>query len=267
MSDEPFDLMGYVEEEAQSGGGGLITEVQIDGAWVVFHKGKTTDETSWVFNSKEEGAEKKALALEYIDEHDVKNKKGQTARPYVGFKITQYAESVLNRDEIPSWTDGKISRIYVGFGKAYQEIIKPSLTEYVGPDKQFQYGERFWAQVGFASDPENPTYLGNDGEEKPNLVPYIAYAFADRKEALEAAQSDDLFAFISIPDEPEGYDSDLLDPWDTFARDTVKIFFEDPEYPIEKMVMPKYGLTKKVVKKLRNEARAMKAEDESEIPF
>ena len=266
MSEEPFDLMGYVEEETESGGGGgLITEVQIDGVWMVFHKGHRSEETSWVFNSKEDGAERKTLALEYIEENSVLNSKGKVARPFVGFRITQYADSVLNREEPLNWSDGKISKQFVGFSKAYQEVLKPSIAEYVGPDKQFGFGEKFWAQVSFTADPENPTYTDRTTlEEKPNLVPYIAYAFADRAEALEAANSDDSFAFANVPDKPDLYPHD---DWDSFSRDMIKIFAEEPNIAWKTFVDKERGITKSVVRQWRDEGAAQRAQDEDELPF
>jgi hypothetical protein len=269
MSNEPFDLMGYVDEELESSsGGGLVLEVKIDGVWMVFHKGHGPDETNWVFNSKEEGVGQKALALEYIDEHGVTDGGGKKARPYVGFRFTQYGDSVLNREEPLNWTDGKISKGYVGFGKAYQEIIKPSIVDIVGLDKQFQFGEKFYAQVGRQQDPDRPTYMHpTTHEEMKNWVPYIAYAFEDRREALEAAESDDTFAFINIPDKPDLYSHD---DWDSLSRSIIKIFASDPS--IKKSVAVKtygdesLGITEKIVKRWYKLAKQMR-EETDEIPF
>ena len=269
MSEEPFDLMGYVEEELESSsGGGLILEVQVDGVWMVFHKGHGPDETNWVFNSKEEGVEKKLLALEYIDENDVTDKNGKKDRPYVGFRFTQYGDTVLNREEPLNWTDGKISKGLAGFGDAYQQILKPSIKDIVGPNKQFEFGERFYAQVGRQQDPGRPTWTDTaTGEEKKNWVAFVAYAFADRAEALEAANSDDSFAFVNIPDNPNYPNDD----WNSFSRDMIKIFHDDPsmkkKVAVKTFVSEELGITEDIVKQWYKLAKEMREESGEELPF
>ena len=271
MSEEPFDLMGYIEEEEAeaSSGGGLILEVQLDGVWIVFHTGHM-DKSYWVFNGKDEGAEKKLLALDYIDEYGVLDKKGKTARPIMGVRLTQYGDTVLNRDEPLNWTDGEIAKNYARFWDSFKDFLRPSIIDIVGPDNQFQYGERFWARVGTATDPARPTYKNASGEEKDNLIAYIAEAFDGRKEALEATDSSDVLAFVNVPDKPELYS---YPDWDSYARSIVKTYSEEPENsekpdpPLSTFVSDEHGVTKKLVKKLRKEGLAQRAQDGDELPF
>lgn len=257
---EPFDLMGYIEEESQSGGGGgIITEVKIDGVWIVFHKGHM-DKSYWVFNGKDAAVKTKETAVEYVSDNDVRDKSGKPARPVVGVRLTQYADSVLNREEPVNWTGGVIAKNFASFFGAYQKVIKPALEGVVGPDAQFSYGEKFWAQVGYRPDPDRPTWLDESTmEEKPNLVPYIVQAFSNRKEALEAAESDDSFAFVNIPDKPELYPNN---DWDNLSRDMVKLFKEEPDTPVETFVDDSVGVTTAVVSAWRSEALSME-----DLPF
>jgi hypothetical protein len=258
MSDS-WNLMEYVEEES-GGTGGWLTEVMVEGSWFVFRTGVLPDDRHWVFNGKEESAAARQKALAYVDEHDVKNRKGERTTPVVAIKFTMFANSVINRD-IPNWINGSLSNYLVGFDRGYREVFSPSVKELLDPDEgKFSYGERFWAQVSYAEHPENPTYVNAAGEEKANLVPFVVRTFSNRDEAIEALGGD---APVTAPSEPAEWASFDSTPgsWQRFYASMVDEFKNKPDLNPADRVEDSAGITISVVMQAKKEAEV------DQIPF
>lgn len=259
-----FDLFKYMEEEEESnrGGGGLITQAAVMGGWFVFSKDKPEDRF-FPYTNKEEGAAAKADALAYIQENRLTNSKGQKAKPFSAVRFTTYGgDSVLSKEEPVSWD--KIDKYLVFFTEDFKEIFRGmSMPDW---DAEYEFGEKIWVKISYHQSIDNPTWTDNDGEERPNLVPYIAQVYANKTEAEAAA-----FAMlhdgvvIEVPKQPTAY---LYDDWDDFYRGMVAEFMKDE--PSEEQIsgyyqLADYGVTEAMVEHAKEQAKRLLEQDE--IPF
>lgn len=259
----PFDLYSYIDEqeEANRGGGGLITQVAVILGWFVFATGPN-GERFFPFIDEETRDKARVEVQHKIDSENLRNNKGGKSQPVMAVRVTVYGgDSVLNRDEV-SWTE--INNYLVTFKKDYKEVFKklsiPSWYE------DYNYGDKLWAQVSFAKSIDNPTWINSEGEEKENLVPYIACVYASREEAEQVAYAlSNGGMFIEAPPEPPEYQ---FDDWDQFYRGVVEEFMKDTpdnEKIKEYSELGEYGVTPELIEHARLQAKKLREEDD--IPF
>lgn len=224
---EPVDLMQWVEESTGDGSGGWITKVAVDVGWYVIHKGVPNAQSFWPVTVDGDKDAVFETAKNYVVKHDVKNSKGASARPLKAVQLVLHGDSVINRDK-PNWQGGILDTYLLGFDEGYREVFSPSLNPFV-QSGDIVYGKEFWGQVSYAKhpNPERATYVAADGTVRDNLVPVITNVFANEKEARQVAAENGANVLTTIPDEPDGWNTDF-GTWSTFAENIVSSLREDP---------------------------------------
>jgi hypothetical protein len=250
-----FDLFEYMDDDEDREQIGLITEVSVQSGWFVFASAPN-EERFYPFSSKSEAEEQKIAINQAIDENGWVNAKGKRSSALKAVCLTVYGEgSVLNKDA--TWE--KVDNYMVNFSKAYREVfIKLSLPNwYEGKSP----GDRVWAKVNYAQDPDRPTREMPDGTERANLVPYIVSVYEDREDAAEAALvlMQGMDNYVPVPPKPEGY---KYDNWAQFYRDMVNDFANGKEKATF-AGLADFGVPEEIVDQAYDEAMA-KSE---KIPF
>ena len=210
----PFDLMQYVDEEIEesAGGGSFICQFSLGAGYLVYATGDRSGRYFEV-NEKTDRDEQKRLATEMAAKTGV-DAKGNPKRPNFVFTVYLYADSVLNRDETPSWKQagpGVWGHDLAIWGSAYKDVLAPSIATAFSED--FEPYKRYWGQINFVPDP----YNAKNG--KDNHVPEIVQVFASEDEARKAVEDGGGKVAKRLPDKPEGFNEETMGSWGVFVQD------------------------------------------------
>ena len=250
----PFDLMQYVDEEIEesAGGGSFICQFSLGAGYLVYATGDRAGRYFEV-NEKTDRDEQKRLATEMAAKTGV-DAKGNPKRPNFVFTVYLYADSVLNRDETPSWKQagpGVWGHDLAIWGSAYKDVLAPSIATAFSED--FEPYKRYWGQINLVPDP----YNAKSG--KDNRVPEIVQVFASEEEARKAVEDGGGTPAKRLPDKPEGFNEDVLGQWSVYVQDVLVALErgDDGTY----FLAPKFGFGDDALAALK------KHQQENSIPF
>jgi hypothetical protein len=260
---EPFDLMGYIEEESVGGDGGQgwYCKFYVSAGWMHFKSGVTPLER--FFSAAEYGKEdaKKMAAAAAGD-----------ANVQFVIRLGLIAESVVGRDK-PTWKGGVWAHDFPPYQDGYKFVFRPSLKRAL--DSGLVTDEEHWGKIGFKPDPYHyPDMYDDEGnfipqsdnerEEIEEWKAYIVRLFDSEEEARAAAGDAETVVDSRFPSEPEEWAKALKQgygPWNKFCDSQVDLFKSTPNFPLAKLADDSIGLTEEVLSQLR----AIALEDE--IPF
>ena len=243
------DLMQYIEEEEQNAGGGgtFVCQAELGVGYLIYSTGSRMDRHFRVREKEGDREAKKESAKALGKKLD--------ARSQFCVSLYLYADSVLNREETPTWTQagpGIWAHDLPVYTDGWKKVLAPSIEANFGDNVLFD--TKFWAQIDLVPDPYN------EKSGKDNNVPMIVDLFDSKEDAIEALGKDNVYG-DNFPEEPSKWDEGALGQWKVQAEDIVKHFIEDPDDDGAYFVMEQFGVDQDLINVLRKIA-----EDET-IPF
>ena len=244
-----YDLMQYIEEEEQAAGGGgmFVCQAELAIGYLVYATGPRVDRYFKVMGGDDRDEQKAAAkAL---------GEKLGGIRSQFCVSLSLFADSVLNREETPTWTQAGPwvwAHDLPVYTDAWREVLSPSIQSNFG--EEIPFNEKFWAQINLVPDPYNKK------SGKDNNVPMLVQVFETKEQAIEALGEENTFG-TNLPDQPETWNEGALGVWKIQVEDIIKHFKENPKDDGEFFLMPQFGVDKDMLEQLRGIAQ------EEEMPF
>lgn len=257
---KPFNMAEmeqYEDENVESSGrGGYVCQIEFERGWIPNpyprrDAGGALHERFFSVETEGDDAKEMASAV------------GKEGAKY-HYQLTLYGDTVLNRD-IPQWNTPGNRRLFQiePWVLAYTDYLLPSLAEAF--KKGFLGGRREWAHVQIVLNEKLKERYPDKNEE---WVPVIVEYFPSEQAAREYVESEGLGeGLFDIPAEPEEWASvaqDTVGDWKVFARNMGKEFQDNPNLKAKDQVWDEAGVTKSVVKEIKDSALA---DSEDDLPF
>jgi hypothetical protein len=182
---QDVDYIAGLEEDAKkaSGGGGIISLCELNRGYKVFVSGMDNRTSFFPFAPGDEAGKK--LAESNAKKH---------GKPQDSIEIIVYKDSVKGREV--TWKDDRFFTCPL-WTPGFKEVVMPHIKEARPP-----IGKKFWGKVGFTVDPSGRTKADQQGEQKPELIAFIAQVYANEAEATADAGSTTASANGTEPNDP-----------------------------------------------------------------
>jgi hypothetical protein len=196
--------------QEESGGGGIVGQVQVDVGYKVYAAGYPQEDTFFAVENQGQRDQAKAAAQAFATEAGAPN------APKWGLQLRVYADGAHSRGQPVTWAKGDRFFNSDSWTDACKEVVVPSLKEnniappWVG-----------WARLGFAPDPwevKAGTMKDVDQQGNPRYSQraYVVEVFANKAEAMAAVGSSgsdkpspaDVAFGPEQSEYPEGWDAD-----------------------------------------------------------
>lgn len=181
MSQAELNYIDQLEQDAAkaSGGGGIIAQCELYRGWKVFVSGLGNRESFFYYNAGDEAGRKAAQAK--AKEHG----QPQDTLELIVYKATvKSTKEDNNGNRVPVSTTWKDDRFftYPLWTDGFKKVMLPSIKEHKPP-----IANKFWAKISFVADPTGRQKKDQNGEDKPELVAFIAQVYKDEAEATADA--------------------------------------------------------------------------------
>jgi hypothetical protein len=250
---EPFDLMGFLDEpEDLDGDQGWICQIEVEPGYSVnYSVGLGIQER--FFSAVEYGADDAKEMARALKETRSDGKVEKVVR------LTMYADSVVNRDEVPSWKNGRWPQDVTTWKEEYTELFREPL------ERAFQSGltpgQKHWAQVARLPEPYEARTKPDLEDDEKTWIRYIARLFDSEEEAREAAGDSEVVLDSRLPEQPDAWNEAVFGSWNDIVQKQVDFLKEKTEIDLSGLVSDDIGLTMEVLEQIRAIAR------EDEVPF
>lgn len=253
---EDFWLEYEKEVREESGGGGIIALTEITTGYKAFPPGVSQGDSYFPSKTGDEQSRTTARAkcAALIAQH------GLSARPQKGIMIRLDKDNAFTRNGPATW-ETDLFKWAASYTDGHNDVVLPSLKEL-----KLRLPWKGWARVTQKPDPyyvkmgeAGMTETGQDGSPRYPSVWYVAEVYADKAEAMEAANA--VAAATqpdTLPDVPDGWspeDWEEMKPTiKEFLVTVAKVMGTDAE--VVQAGAKEYGLALPYVQTLLDEVKA-----------